>query len=87
MLRTFDDIGLDDGAEGECEIKIYASGEWDYAEIEAQGAATSIAAGSGLTWTAYWQLVPIPDTVVVETGSQTLVDFAAATAAAAPNGG
>jgi len=87
LVRTFDDIGLNDGAEGEAEIKIYANGSNDYAEIEAQGAAENIPAGGSVTWSVIWQLAAIPGTVEVAAGSQSLLDLAESVAAQTLVGG
>ncbi len=74
VIKSFPDIEPSSFAMGEAEIEIYADVSGDYMEVEQQGPAVLLQPGETLYWRVEWYGTGVPDGVVVETGSQGLID-------------
>ena len=73
MVKSFNDEPASSAAPNEAEIEIYATPQ--YAEVEQQGAYTSIPAMGSTTWTVTWFLRPMPEGASATPGNTALVDF------------
>jgi hypothetical protein len=58
FVKKFENIKAEEAAPAEAEIQIYANPGKTFAEIEEQGAYTTLNAGESVDWTARWYLVP-----------------------------
>jgi hypothetical protein len=75
-LLSYLDIQPSQAATGESEVELFTGTGGDYVEIEPQGALTTIAPGTSLTWTVRWKLRQIPSGTAVAVGSTDLAAFA-----------
>lgn len=78
MIKKFADITPADPAPGEAEIQVYVNAGKTYIELESQGAYKEVAAGSSLTWTVDWYLLPldqakaVPSKALLKTAGKTI---------------
>jgi hypothetical protein len=73
FIKTFQDTRAEEAAPGEAEIEIFASGLYEYIEIEQQGRYAMPPAGSGSSWQVNWLLRRLPEGLDASLGSQALV--------------
>ena len=59
LLKTFDDLKLEQPAPGEAEIQVYVNRGKTFIELESQGAYTTLKPHEQLNWTVRWYLLPI----------------------------
>jgi hypothetical protein len=75
FIKSFEDIPLSGAAPGEAEIEIYTGTGNTYTELENQGAYASIAPKDSVLWRVKWFARHLPEDVIVEVGSESLVRF------------
>jgi len=80
FMKTFPDLEPSEFPNPDTEVEVFANPGEAYIELENTSALTTLPAGMSLTYTVQWYLRTIPGTVTVESGSQSLFDFAAALA-------
>jgi hypothetical protein len=73
FIKTFEDTPADEAAPGEAEIEIFASGLYDYVEIEQQGRYAMPPAGGRSSWQVHWLLRRVPSGLDASLGSSALV--------------
>lgn len=75
LIKTFQSVPLEQQAAGEAEIEVFVSGDYDYVELEQQGAYAEQVAGQETTWTVGWWLKALPEGMSVEPGNVALVNW------------
>jgi hypothetical protein len=83
FIKAFDDLRADEAAPGEAEIEIFASGNYDYVEIEQQGRYAMPSAGGTSSWQVHWLLRRLPEELDASLGSEALVAWVRSQVAAA----
>jgi hypothetical protein len=73
FIKTFEDTRAEEAAPGEAEIEIFASGRYEYIEIEQQGRYAMPPVGGGSRWQVQWLLRRLPQGLDASLGSQALV--------------
>jgi len=76
FIKQFPDIQPENYSPKQGEVEIYINKEKSYTELENQGAYRLLQPGETIKYIVYWYLVPIPETVKIDVGSQELVRFA-----------
>jgi len=76
FIKQFPDIQPQNYSPQQGEVEIYINKEKSYTELENQGAYRLLQPGETIKYIVYWYLLPIPETVKIEVGSQELVRFA-----------
>ncbi len=76
FVKQFTDLALDQAAQGEGDVEIYATGPNRYVEIEPQGASEAIEPGASTTWTVVWKLRSLPAGVRQAVSAPGLVELA-----------
>lgn len=76
FLKVFPPVPRERAAPSEAEIEIYVDGKGRFVEIEQQGPYQELQPGSSLHWTVYWLVRRVPDGVIAEPGSESLVTWA-----------
>jgi len=76
FIKQFLDIQPENYSPKQGEVEIYINKEKSYTELENQGAYRMLLPGESIEYIVNWYLVPIPETLKVEIGSQELVRFA-----------
>jgi Domain of unknown function (DUF4380) len=79
LVKQFQDQPPSAAAPGEAEVEIYVNFDHSYVEVEHQGAYTSIAPGTTVTWRVTWYVRQLPRSVGASSGSADLVAFVAKT--------
>lgn len=74
LLKTFDDVAKDAQAKDEAELEIFVDGARKYVEVENQGTALPIGAGSTRTWTVRWLLRALPADAPLTVGSTPVIN-------------
>lgn len=75
LIKTFENVDRSQQAEGEAEVEIFISGDYDYVELEQQGRYEKHAAGQEPGWTVGWWLRALPEGLQVVPGNNELVDW------------
>lgn len=75
LIKTFENIDPAEQADGEAEIEIFISGDYDYAELEQQGRYSRPAPGATTQWTVGWWLRALPSGMSVTPGDEALVNW------------
>jgi hypothetical protein len=83
FIKAFEDLHADQAAPGEAEIEIFASGNYDYVEIEQQGRYAMPSAGGRASWQVHWLLRRVPADIDASLGSEALVAWVRSQVAAA----
>jgi hypothetical protein len=76
FIKQFPDIQPENYSPQQGEVEIYINKAKSYTELENQGAYRLLQPGETIEYIVNWHLVPIPETVTIEVGSQELVNFA-----------
>ena len=76
FIKQFPDIQPENYAPQQGEVEIYINKAKSYTELENQGAYRFLQPGETIQYIVNWYLVPIPETVKIEVGSQELASFA-----------
>ena len=76
FIKQFPDIQPENYSPQQGEVEIYINKEKSYTELENQGAYRLLQPGETIEYIVNWYLIPIPETVKIEVGSQELVRFA-----------
>jgi hypothetical protein len=83
FIKLFDDVAAADQAMGEAEIEVFVSGNYDYVEIEQQGASALLPVGGSSSWRVTWLLRRKPGAIAAELGNAQLVAWVRQQVAAA----
>lgn len=75
FIKTFEDVAPADQAPGEAEIEIFASGLFDYIEVEQQGRFGLPSRGASSSWRVNWLLRRLPPGVRARLGDAGLVSW------------
>ncbi len=75
FIKKFPDTKPEDYAPEQGEVEVFINKDKSYTELENQGAYCLLNPGETIKYKVTWELVPIPETVKNEVGSQQLVNF------------
>ncbi len=75
LIKTFENVPRGDQAEGEAEVEIFVSGNYDYVELEQQGRYQHIGPMERSRWSVGWWVRRVPEGVQEAVGSASLVRF------------
>lgn len=81
FVKVFPDVPRKAQAPGEAEIELYVDGAGRFVEVEQQGPYIELAPGQSSTWTLYWLIRKLPESVTPAAGNTELVRRARALAA------
>jgi len=76
FIKQFPDVQPENYAPQQGEVEVYINKAKSYTELENQGAYRLLQPGETIEYIVNWYLVPIPETVKIEVGSQELARFA-----------
>jgi len=76
FIKQFPDIEPQNYSPQQGEVEVYINKEKSYTELENQGAYRLLQPDESIEYIVNWYLIPIPETVKIEVGSQELVRFA-----------
>jgi hypothetical protein len=83
FIKTFEDTSPEQAAPGEAEIEIFASGLFEYVELEQQGGYAMPPRGGSSSWQVNWLLRRLPAGLDASLGSAALVAWVRSQVAAA----
>lgn len=78
FVHKYDDVANEDIAPKEGDVEIYVAPSKTYVEIEPQGEYGAIEPGASVDWTVTWLVEKVDNGVIIELGSQALIDQARA---------
>lgn len=74
FVKTFDDVSPEEIAQGQGNIEVYVSKEFEYIELENHGKYTLLQPGESMKYKVNWYISSLPNSITSDEYSEALID-------------